>query len=234
MAAPHSRFRLSRRWQRILSLGGWSALGLLGATFLVYMLTVTFGAVHGVEFCPQTFERRSYSFYELPLVGIQVTGLRHDDVSSVAETALTSQKMIAPPGGNQDWHIVVGSRGARLLRKGDAAILMQYLDAQDAANNYRWIEWTNDHAALAKLLWPAVQRLAVHELYVFVPDLFDLAKRVQDPAKLKTAIDAATAQHLRFLADRLRQRGEETAAAAVLKEAGGLDSKPAENVKAGP
>jgi hypothetical protein len=213
-----------RRWPRWLQLAGWSLLGLLGVAFLVFMLTVTFGAVHGIEFSPQTFERRSYSFYELPLVGIQLTGIRHEDLSTVAETALISQKLVTvATDGKQDWHIVVGSRGPRLLRQGDAKILMQYLDAQDGQNNHRWVKWSEDNSQLAKLFWPAVQRLASHELYVFLPDLFELTKTIDDSVKLQQELDRTVAQRLLFLARRLQSRGDHPAAVQVLDEALTLD-----------
>src|SRR5262245_44901240 len=81
--------RTRPRWMTIV---GWSILGALGATLLVFLATVTFGAVHGTEFCPQTFERRSYSYYELPLVHIQMTGERHEDLTGDTEKHVTSKK----------------------------------------------------------------------------------------------------------------------------------------------
>jgi hypothetical protein len=192
----------------------------LAAVFFTYTLTVTFGAVHGVEFCPQTFERRSYSFYELPVVGVQVTAVRHDDLPAAAETFLTSQKFVTPPGGGkQDWHIVVGSRGPRLQRKGDAAILVQYLDAKDSKDMHRWVQWSEDHPSLAKIFWPAVQQLARHELYVFIPDLFELTKNIAEPAKFQREVNREVAQRLAFLARRLQASGNAAEATQVLDEA---------------
>jgi hypothetical protein len=203
----------------------WSLLALLGAAYLGYTVTVTFGAVKGVEFCPQTFEQRSYSFYELPLVGIMITAKVHEDLTTAAETALASQKFITPPaGGQQDWHIVIGTRGTRLRRKGDASLLLEYLDAKDGQNHHRWIKWSEDHTQLAKIFWPAVQRLAVHELYVFVPELFELAKTMDDPIQLQQQLDHEVALRLLFLARRLQDRADHTAAIKLLDEAVPLDS----------
>ena len=100
-----------RKWPKRLAIAGWSLLSLLGAVLAAFVLTVTFGAVHGTEFCPQTFERRSYSYYELPLVGIQVTGEKHEDLTGDTEACITSNKFITPPpGGKKEWHVLVGSR----------------------------------------------------------------------------------------------------------------------------
>src|SRR6476620_2654488 len=129
----------ARPWFPIV---GWTIVGLLGVTLLVFVATVLFGAVHGTEFCPQTFERRSYSYYELPIVRIQVTGERHQDLTGDTEKSITTQKFITPQsGGNQDWHVLLGSSGTRLRQPGDAHILMQYLDALDSDNYHRWLEW---------------------------------------------------------------------------------------------
>src|SRR5437763_4737012 len=95
----------TRRWPRWLPIVVWSILGALGATLLVFLATVTFGAVHGTEFCPQTFERRSYSYYELPLRHIQTTGERHEDLTGATEEHVTSNKYTAPGGGKNDWQV---------------------------------------------------------------------------------------------------------------------------------
>jgi len=210
----------ARRWPKWLPLAGWSVLGVLALTLLVFIATVTFGAVHGTEFCPQTFERRSYSYYELPIVRIQVTGERHDDLTGETETCVTTNKFVTPPAsGKQDWHVLVGSRGTRLRRPGDAGILVQYLDATESDNSHRWVQWSNKNKQLAKLLWPAVQQLAVHELYVYVPDLFDLAKTTDDAVKFKKELNHVVAEKLLVLARRNLDREDKAAAIEILDEA---------------
>jgi hypothetical protein len=221
-----SRAATARRpWPRWLSYALWGTLGTLAAALLVFVATLWFGGVHGTEFSPQTFERRSYSFYELPLVGIQVTAVRHEDLTGIAETFLTSNNYVtvAPAGGPQDWHIIIGSRGTKLLRKGDANILMQYLDSKDSAEYHRWVKWSEDNPKLAKVFWPAVQRLAKDDLYIFVPDLFELAKRMDDSVKLQAALDKLVAEKLLFLARRLQGREEHAEAIKLLDEAMKLD-----------
>jgi hypothetical protein len=209
-----------RRWPTWLPIVGWSLLGLLAATLLVFIATVTFGAVHGTEFCPQTFERRSYSYYELPLVGMQVTGERHEDLTGDTEKSITTQKFITPPaGGKQEWHVLLGSRGTRLRQPGDAHILMLYLDATDSDHYHRWLEWSNEHKELAQAMWPAVQRLALHELYIDIPDLFDVVKTIEDATKLKQELDRLVARKLLPLARKYEQHDNRSAAIKVLDEA---------------
>jgi hypothetical protein len=222
-----------RPWPKGVVYGLWGILGILAVTLLVYVLTLMFGGVHGTEFSPQTFERRSYSFYELPLVGVQVTAIRHDDMTGVVETFLTSNSYIAtPPAGRpQDWHIIVGSRGTKLLRKGDASILIQYLDSKDSADYHRWVKWSEDNPKLAKVFWPAVQRLAEHDLYIFIPDLFLQAKQQVDAVKLQAALDKLLVEKLLFLARRLQSRGEHAEAVKVLDEAAKLEPANKEVLK---
>jgi hypothetical protein len=211
----------SKRW---LAVAGWSLLGLLGATLLVFIATVTFGAVHGTEFCPQTFERRSYSYYELPVFGIQLTGERNEDLTGPTELEITSQKYVAPhTGAKKDWHVLVGSRGTSVRRPGNAGILMMYLDAMDSESYHRWVGWSEAHQQQAHFLWPAVQRLAVHELYVDVPDLFDLAKLIDYPQELEQKLNQTVAARLLVLGRRLQGREDQVAAVGVLDEALALD-----------
>jgi hypothetical protein len=220
----------ARTWPRWFPIAGWSILGVLGAILLVLVATFMFGAVHGTEFCPQTFERRSYSYYELPIVRIQVTGEKHEDLTGETEKCVTTNNWISTSNtAKKDWHVLVGSRGSQVRRPGDAGILMKYLDAIQSGKDYRWVRWSNDHQELAKVLWPTVQRLAIREMYLFVPDLFDLAKRIDNPAQLQQTLDQLLAQKLRFLANRLQAAGKTTDADQALQEANELDAATAEN-----
>jgi len=100
---------------------------------------------------------------------------------------VTSQKYFNARTGKKDWHVLVGSQGTRLRRPGDAGILMKYLDAEESGDRHRWVHWSEKHDELAKILWPAVQQLALAEAYVFVPDLFDLTKTIDCDDELKQA-----------------------------------------------
>jgi hypothetical protein len=163
-------------------------VGTLGVTLLVFVATVIFGGVHGSEFCPQTFERRSYSYYELPVVRIQVTGERNEDLTGPTEQYVRSQKYFTAVSGKKDWHVLVGSQGTRLRRPGDAGILVQYFDAEQGGDVHRWVDWSEENEELAKIVWPAAQQLALNDAYVFIPDLFDLAKTLDCDELLKPAV----------------------------------------------
>ncbi len=224
MSSPTST-AARRSWPRWVPITFWGVLGVLSLVLMVFLLTITLGAVHGTEFSPQTFERRSYSHYELPLIGVQVTAEQREDLTTVAETFLATGKYIVPPpkGAKEIWHTVMGSRGTRRLSRGDANILLQYLDAEDSKATHRWVKWSEDHPQLAKVFWPAVQKLALHDLYVFLPNLFDLTKVHTDPVALKAALDAEIVKRLLFLARRLQAREAHAEAIAVLDDALAID-----------
>lgn len=188
MAADNSASSGSNGNRRLLPIIGWTLVSALGLTLVVFVLTVIFGGVHGTEFCPQTFERRSYSYYELPVVRIQVTGERNENLTGPTEQYVQGQKYFTAVSGKKDWHVLVGSQGTRLRRPGDAGILVQYLDAEQGGHIHRWVDWSEKNEELAKIVWPAAQQLALNDAYVFIPDLFDLAKTLDCDELLKPAV----------------------------------------------
>jgi hypothetical protein len=194
--APSNPAAARRPWPRGLRIAGWSALGVLGAAALVYFATVTFGAVHGTEFSPDSFDRREFSYFQIPLIRLQITGEKLKNTSGATETFLTSKNLVqVAPAPNQRWHLVRSGRGA-VVRTGDAGILMKYLDAKNSDDDHRWVKWSEDHPRLAVVLWSAVQKLAQQKLYVRVPELFELAKRCDDPTQLQAEIDRGLAAWL--------------------------------------
>ena len=68
-------------------------------------------------------------------------------------------------------------RGASVVATGDAQILCRYLDVDGDGGIKLWLQWSQQHPAAARVLWPSVARVARQELYVFVPDLFALARQ---------------------------------------------------------
>jgi len=94
------------------------------------------------------------------------------------------------------------------------------------------VKWSEDNPKLAKVFWPAVQRLAENDLYIFIPDLFLLAKQQSDTVKLQAALDKLVAEKLLFLARRLQAREEHGEAIKSLDEAAKLDPANKEVLKA--
>lgn len=209
--------RNDRRWLKRLVIVAGASLGLTTAALLA---TLLFGLIGGEEFCPDSFSRRSFHYYEVPLLGLQISPLNRDDQSSDLERYLVQRGYVTPvTGGPATWHLVYGTRSGVVNSRGDAAILCTYLDARDEDHNLVWKAWTEQHAAAAKVLWPLVAQVARRQLYLFVPELFDLARHATTPDALDRQLRTALARQYRQLAAIQQQLGDVRTAAELLEQA---------------
>src|SRR5258706_2620910 len=160
-----------------------------------YVLTRIFGNVLGTEFCPETFERRTFAFCEIPYTGIQVTGIQRDVDAGVVELHMIQKGYlvpIQPPA--KTWHLVSLIRFRCTWVSSDANLLITYLDAKDGKEEYGWLNWSDAHPELAKILWPAVAKAARAGNYVVVPELFSEARAAASAQELQKKLDAALAK----------------------------------------
>jgi hypothetical protein len=193
LVAPRSRKGRGAYWL----LG---ALATFGLSVVVLIATFLFGQHGGEEFCPDTFTRRSFYYFQIPLLGLQVTPILRDDTTNSLENYLLAHKLVPPNStDNPRWDLVMArSAGSRLVR-GDAEILCSYLDATNDNQNLYWQRWSNTHSEAAKVLWPLVAQLARQQLYLFVPELFELADGESDPEALAKELNQSlTRQYLRL------------------------------------
>lgn len=182
--------------------------GLAGLVFVVYVSTRIFGHVSGEEFSPDSFERRVFEYYEIPLVHLQITPISRQDTTNSLERHLAGQKLFPVQAGPElRWDLVRARQGAQTTRHGDAGILCAYLDASDENGNLIWKTWTEKDAALAKVLWTAVDRLADQRLYLLVPDVFALANQATDAIAFQQEVDRALADCYENLARAQRELG---------------------------
>lgn len=169
-------------------------IGSLALLFII-MVVMVFGKVTGEEFSPSDFKRRSFHYYELPVVGLQVWPIKHFDATGPLEFDLLTKKLIVlNPAPTPRWDLVRGQRVSQAENEGDAEILCSYLDQRDRTGNFSWHDWTNEHPKLAAILWPAIAQLADQELYVFVPDAFALAAAATDENTFGPALNQLLAQ----------------------------------------
>ena len=188
----------NRAWTRwILAL-----LGVACAGCFVLLGTLSFGLVSGEEFGPDTFERRSYWYYELPLVRVKITPVVRDVQRHQLETLLVTKKYVIPQSPPKRWDLVASQRGGQDWRRGDAQILCSYLDAWDPDNNMTsyWETWTTDHPALAKILWPEIATLARRELYFLIPPLLEKSLEHEKPQPLQDDLNRLLANSYDMLA----------------------------------
>lgn len=194
--------------------------GLAGLVLVFYIGTRFFGLVRGEEFTPDLFQRRTFEYYEIPLIRIQVTPIARQDNTNSLERYLRGQKFVpaarpTPPR----WDLVSCSQAGRGVAVGDADILCAYLDAKDAEDTYVWRTWTEKHADLAKILWVEADHLADQRLYLLIPDLFELAARAADTAKFHRTLRQTMADRCETLARAQHELGHHHAALQLLDEA---------------
>jgi hypothetical protein len=187
---------------------GIGALVLTGCAVVIVLATFLFGYVTGYEFNPQTFARRRFGFYEIPLVRLQVTPLFRVDSNGEVEDLVQTQKYVTPrPGAAEEWHLMTFHRSTHTPPPTDAQILGRYLDAETSESGTYWYEWSVQHPDLAPILWPEVARLARLELYVLMPPLFELARQAEDDPKVFAAdLKELQVKQLEETAQRLQTR----------------------------
>jgi len=200
--------------------------GLALIAVLAY-ITFYFGCISGEEFSPDTFSRRSFYYFEIPLLGWQVWPISRVDCTGSLESHLTGEKLIAvqkKPGVSVRWDLVSATRGfdpdrSRPSAQGDARILCCYLDAQDSEGNYVWLEWSQKNPKLAAVLWPAVAMVCRQELYLFVPELFASASSEASLERLGVALNTALTQRYCELANAHQQLRRHDTAVEFFSEA---------------
>lgn len=158
------------------------------------LITAMFGSVSGEEFSPNDFQRRSFQYYQIPFIGLQIWPLRHFDATGDLEADLLKNKLIvANPNAKPRWDLVRGQSGGSFVED-DAALLCRYLELRNKQYNLVWSDWNTKYPAQAKILWPMVQKLADQELYDFMPDIFELAESPGDPAAFNVALQSLVAK----------------------------------------
>ncbi|MDA1052659.1 MAG: hypothetical protein O3C40_19560 [Planctomycetota bacterium] len=194
-------------------------LGLLLIGIVLVYAVLYFGSVNGEDFSPDSFHRRRFAYLELPLIGVQITPIRHTDTTNDLERYLAAQKLLPKPAKPDDrWDLVVANQGVRGGIQGDARILSQYLDAMNEDRDSIWLKWSEAHVEMAKVLWPAVAEVARHELYSFVPELFVLARSASTPDQLQNSIDQALADKYLLTAETFEALEQNDFAAELFTE----------------
>jgi len=168
----------ARRWMMMIAGAGFA--GLLAGTVWVAL----FGEVHGTEFSPRRFQRRRFVYYQIPLVGIQVSPVTQVDVTNDLERYL--QSAITPGDGSftERWDLVSISHAGVPVWDGDAGWLCGYLDAPSRQGTKDWLAWSQDNQELADVLWPRVAEVAREDKYFLIPDIMQAASRFNQVEEL--------------------------------------------------
>lgn len=213
MASP------SKSESSLVSRIAFGLLGLFLVGIVVLYAVLYFGSVKGEEFSPDSFRRRRFAFLELPLIRVQITPIHHTDTTNDLEKHLTTKKLLPKPAKPENrWDLVAASQGIHSRTQGDAGILCQYLDAVDQDGDSIWLTWSKENVELAKVVWPAVAKVARQELYSFIPELFVLARSATTPDQLQQRIDQTLADRYLLTAETMQALEQHDAAAELFAE----------------
>lgn len=183
---------------------------------LVFCVSL-FGYVSGEEFDPISFQRRTFNYYELPLVGIQVIPVTRKSTTTALEKHV-SKLLKLSPGNGEDWHVVSLYRSAQKYNDGDAALLCSYLDVE-VGGGQEWLNWSKKHPTLAKVLWPAVADLARRRMYIFIPRLMESAKAATEPVAFREQVNRYLAERYSSLAAKQAQLNKHLLAVSLFDQA---------------
>ena len=175
-ASPVRRTLSRRRW---LIRATYLLITLIGLASLLGLVILIFGSVSGTEFSPESLETRSFSYYEIPGIRWQVSPIVRKVTVGGVEQLLQRQQLVTLLPASQ-WDLVSAQRMTDWIDPRGASILNSYLRARTDDNRDYWADWTVKHSELAKVVWPEVIRLARRRLYIFIPDLMQLARRAAD------------------------------------------------------
>lgn len=151
-----------------------------------YLSVQVGGVVVGEEFSPDSFSRRGYTYFEIPVIHVQVSPVAYLPITDRVLARLAADKILpAMAAATPRWDFVAQEGTPK---PGNALILVRYLDHDDANGTAFWEKWTADHPAKAKVLWPRVGEVSREGLYVFLPDVFDAAERAATAAELDATL----------------------------------------------
>lgn len=200
--------RTSIRGKFVIWLAWVMGLGLAG-----FMLTMYFGKVTGEEFNPFTLSQRTFHYYEIPGLGIQVSPISRDTTTGFAQV-LVNDNLVKVQAKNE-WHLVWASTSETNTERGDASILTQYIGPADSS----WAAWSTSNPKSAKKFWPVALELARRNHYLLLPDVLDVASQTTDNnvAELADKLnESLVKQYIR--AAKIQQASENDEEAAELIE----------------
>ncbi|MCA9124879.1 MAG: hypothetical protein H6822_09195 [Planctomycetaceae bacterium] len=203
----------------LLSRLAFAGLGLLLIGIILVYAVLYFGSINGEEFSPDSFKRRRFAYLEFPLIGVQITPISHNDTTNDLEKYLSTQKLLPKAAKPQNrWDLVLATKGSRNGAQGDSRILCQYSDAVDKDGDSIWLTWSEKNVELAKVLWPAIAKVARQEFYSFVPDLFVLARSASGPEQLQQRINQTLADKFFLTAETFEALDQPEIAAELFTE----------------
>lgn len=154
---------------------------------ILIMVGISMGNVSGVEFSPDDFSRRSFSYTRLPWLKWTVSGKRYQELQPKLD--LIGEGLITPQPV-KNWHLVSEDQQITQPAESDARFLVDLLDLycpKDFSNV--WLKWNEKYPDLAKVFWPFIAELARDELYLAIPEFIEMALKVERQEQERDAVE---------------------------------------------
>ena len=214
--------------------GRFWLITITGSLIVLFLSGIVFffGQVEGREFAPSHFQIRRFSFTEIPLLRLQITPIKRVSETSTLQSYLATSSMINRPAAQpSEWHLIELTRFGVSSDPADAKLLTDFLSIpyygfarrRGVANqsNLYWHQWSTQNPKHAAVLWPEIQKLAERELYLLIPDVFQIADAAVPtdsavtPASATGAKIAAAAGNTQSTAPSTAQSGPATTAVKI-------------------
>ncbi len=183
-----------------------SSIGLL---LLLLLAVLSFGRVRGEEFSPQGFAIRSFSYYQIPFLRIQVWPVSVYKIPNDLAKYLRANKLLGSVASQPPrWGIVTMSEGGVQTYRGDASILTSYLQQPGAVGTESWLSWSKNHPKLERELWPVIARMAQEDMYTIIPALLEAARRAEAEDELANELRRVLVSELLQFAEAEKQSGD--------------------------
>ena len=160
-------------------------VALLGsAWFSVYL-----SSYDGIEFSPYSFQTRTFNFQKI----FSSKGKTTVDVSNRCKSTNVLKHLTNStqnPSALARWDLV-SSNGplGGLQYRGEASGLVVALETYDSKKmELVWDNWSADHPLLARILWPAIQKISIHHAYFVIPELLGEVLELESEEILKLKI----------------------------------------------
>lgn len=172
-------------------------------------------SIHGTEFCPNTFQARSFSYSRIPGTRILLSSTTLQNTRSIALPDVL--KHLPTVNRPIAWHVASVSSSPQ--EQHAAGILIDAFEQRSADGSDFWGAWSFRNPSLAAILWPMVQSIAFQQLYDCLPEILEMAESARDAESLeKQALEMIA----RTVAERLKRASEESQSSELIDWLDGL------------
>ncbi|XZE21266.1 hypothetical protein SH449x_001165 [Pirellulaceae bacterium SH449] len=164
-------------WNSVVILVG-VGIGVVIITSVTLLWFLSGQAVSGEEFCPQTFQYRTFYYRRVPRINKIVSATILSPQSLPVSSAVLQHVQRLP---GERWDVVTVTEGFRSEVR-SPKILIDALTCTTSSGTF-WDAWSKEHPELAKLTWPLVQRAALADSYDLIPTILEQALEISQESE---------------------------------------------------